>query len=284
MKNIEALPITALIPETAKSPIVIYESHAALRMAIVERNSIAALADWDLPGVYCLLYPVAADETFPIYVGQAPSGLRTRVLQHVGKKEDWIRALLIARDTTHGFHSAQVGWLEGRLWRQAFASARGTLVNKNEPKDETLPDYERAALEACIMPIRRVLRLLGYPLEAEDELPSPKDIVHKTFHGVTLSDLLTAGLLSAGQTLHFVAAGYSASATVEPSGKLLMDGKFYDTPSGAGQAIRHRATNGWEHWAVQNAQGNFMPLAEIRTKFVEAKAHHGAASEHPATS
>ena len=180
--------------------------------------------------------------------------------------------------TTHGFHSAQVGWLEGRLWRQAFASARSTLANKNEPKDETLPDYERAALEACILPIRRVLRQLGYPLQAEDELPSPKDIVHKTFHGVTLADLLGAHLLAAGQTLHFIAAGYSASATVEPSGKILMDGKSYDTPSGAGQAIRHRATNGWEHWAVQNAQGNFMPLAEIRTKFVEAKAHTAEAA------
>ena len=70
MASIEALPITALIPETAKSPIVIYESHAALRMAITERHSISGLTDWDLPGVYCLLYPVAADETFPIYVGQ----------------------------------------------------------------------------------------------------------------------------------------------------------------------------------------------------------------------
>ena len=278
MATLETLPITALIPEAAKSPIVIYESHAALRMAIAERHSISGLVDWDLPGVYCLLYPVAADGTFPIYVGQAPSGLRGRVFQHVSKKEDWIRALLIARDTTHGFHSAQVGWLEGRLWRQAFASARGTLVNRNEPKDETLPDYERAALEACILPIGRVLRLLGYPLEAEDDLPSPKDIVHKTFHGVTLADLLEAGLLSTGQTLHFIAAGYSASATVQPSGKLLMDGTAYDTPSGAGQVIRGRATNGWEHWAVQNAQGNFVPLAEIRTKFVEARAHTAEAA------
>jgi hypothetical protein len=112
MATVEALPITALILETAKSPIVIYESHAALRMAIAERHSISGLTDRDPLGVYCLLYPVAADETLPIYVGQAPSGLRTRVLQHVGKKEDWIRAILIARDTTHGFHSAQVGWLE----------------------------------------------------------------------------------------------------------------------------------------------------------------------------
>ncbi len=90
-----------------------------------------------------------------------------------------------------------------------------------------------------------------------------------------MADLLGAGLIAAGETLHFIAAGYSASATVEPSGKLLMNGKAYGTPSGAGQAIRGRATNGWEHWAVQNSQGNFVPLAEIRTKFVEARAHKG---------
>jgi hypothetical protein len=112
MATVEALPITAPIPETAKSPIVIYESHAALRIAIAERHSISGLTDWDLSGVYCLLYPVAADGTFSICVGQAPSGLRTRVPQRMSKMEDWIRALLVARDTTYGFHSAQVGWQE----------------------------------------------------------------------------------------------------------------------------------------------------------------------------
>jgi hypothetical protein len=78
---------------------------------------------------------------------------------------------------------------------------------------------------------------------------------------VTLAELLAAGLLTAGQTLHFIAAGYSASATVERAGKLLMNGR--------------------EHWAVPNARGNFVPLAEIRTKFVEARAHKAEGESRP---
>ncbi len=86
-------------------------------MAIVERDGVQALtADWDRPAVYLLLDRHEPDGTWGCYAGKAATGVRSRLLQHVAKKDHWHRALLVQRDTTFGFNSAQVGWLEGRLY------------------------------------------------------------------------------------------------------------------------------------------------------------------------
>ncbi len=112
----DVLPVTALLASEPGQPVIVFDGNAALRMAIVDRGSVLALDDvWDAPGVYLLLDPVAPDGSYGLYVGKAPAGLRHRLRQHARKKEHWVRALLVMRDTTHGWHSAQVGWLEGRL-------------------------------------------------------------------------------------------------------------------------------------------------------------------------
>ena len=35
----EALPLTVLLPDTAAEPIIMFDSHAALRLALVERDA-----------------------------------------------------------------------------------------------------------------------------------------------------------------------------------------------------------------------------------------------------
>lgn len=89
----DALPVTALVPDRPGEPIVIYEPQAALRIAIVERDFVGLLdTSWDVPGIYCLLYPINGGGRFEIYVGKAPMGLRNRVSQHVaGKADGWVR-------------------------------------------------------------------------------------------------------------------------------------------------------------------------------------------------
>ncbi len=73
-------------------------------------------------------------------------------------------------------------------------------TNKTQPRDETLPDYDRAVLETVVVPVARLLRLLGYPLSPRDEdLKAPS----KAHYGTTLQDLLAAGLLREGETLVF---------------------------------------------------------------------------------
>ena len=158
----DALPVTVLLAVEPGQPVVVLDGNAALRMAIVDRQSIGALDEgWDRPGVYLLLDPVALDGAYGAYVGKAPAGLRDRLRTHLRQKDHWSRAVLVIRDTTYGWDSAQVGWLEGRLYDLLDGATLATLANKQRPQDETVRPYDRAALEAATEPIAAILRLLG---------------------------------------------------------------------------------------------------------------------------
>ena len=162
----DQLPLSVLLPDDPGAPALIYDTTAALAMAVVDRGAVTELTGgWDAPGVYVLLDRHDSEGTWGCYVGKAPGGVRTRLGQHLRSRDHWCRALFIRRDTTFGFNSAHVGWLEGRLYDLHDAAADTRLHNGNRPSDETLPPYERAALESIVPPIRRVLRLLGYNTE-----------------------------------------------------------------------------------------------------------------------
>lgn len=80
--------------------------------------------DWDRPGVYVLIGSPSAGGVTPVFVSKANS-LRSRLSQHrVTPPIDWNRAVAVARDTTDGFHSAQVGYFEGRLANQLRTEAQ----------------------------------------------------------------------------------------------------------------------------------------------------------------
>jgi hypothetical protein len=81
---------------------------------------------------------------------------------------------------------------------------------------------------------------------------------------LTVRDLVAAGLLSPGQLLISGNSKYpDARCTVTADGLLEVDGKFYETPSGAGKAAtRRRAVNGWWFWRVENSEG--LRLRELR--------------------
>ena len=159
----------------------IYDQTAALHLAVVDRAAAPTLDEtWEVPGTYLLLEPVTEDGAWSAYVGKAPAGLRQRLMGHVRKTEKWVRAVLIQRDTTHGFNSTHTAWLEGRLYDLVTASASGTLSNSQRPGDDTLAPYDRQMLATTIDPIRRVLRLIG----CVSDLPT------------TLPGLLNAGVLS----------------------------------------------------------------------------------------
>ncbi|WP_324276375.1 hypothetical protein [Blastococcus brunescens] len=199
----DQLPLSVLLPEDAGAPALIYDTTAALAMAVVDRGAVAELTgDWDVPGVYVLLDRHDAEGTWGCYVGKAPGGVRTRLAQHLRSRDHWCRALLIRRDTTFGFNSAHVGWLEGRLYDLLDAAADTHLHNGNRPSDETLPPYERAALESIVPPIRRVLRLLGYDTESPDDQVAARPAARtrsNRFYGITVKQLLDVGLLTAGR-------------------------------------------------------------------------------------
>jgi hypothetical protein len=267
----DALPLTALIPETAADPVVLFDHFAALQVAVVERNYAMQInaADWDKPGVYILLDPPQADGSWGCYVGKAPGGLRTRLTAHLRGKDHWRRALLVQRDTTHGFNSAQVAWLEGRLYDLLDAAEDARLHNGNRPSDETLPPFERASLENAVTPVSRILRLLGYdPATADDTGTVATTTRTRTsrFVGITVEQIINAGLLVPGATLVSTNSVWPATATLNADGTITYDQRTYSTPSSAAAAVKDGNANGWEFWAVDDPTGK-TTLATLRARY-----------------
>ena len=77
--------------------------------------------------------------------------------------------------------------------------------------------------------------------------------------------LISEGLLKVGQTLTGRGRFSDVQATVLPDGSLQVGDKIYDSPSGAGRAVRKRSTNGWTFWDVD--AGNGIRLDDLRGQY-----------------
>ena len=279
MTEDHSLPITTLLPETAADPVILYDQHAALRFAIVERDHALRIsaAEWDRPGVYILLDPPSSDGSWGCYVGKAPAGIRTRLRDHLRNKDHWRRAVLIQRDTTFGFNSAQVAWLEGRLYDVLDAAEDARLHNGNRPSDETLPPFERASLENSVLPISRILRLIGYDPATADDTGTVSTTTKSTrtsrFYGITLRDIVNAGVLSPGTTVVSTNNAWPATAVLNADGTMTIDGMTCPTPSSAANAAKGGVgtANGWEFWATEDATGK-TALATYRARYLDSRA------------
>ena len=266
---------TVGVPEGTDGLIEIFEPSAALRMAVVERTQLRTIdeADWQEPGVYILLYRHRKRNTWEGYVGKA-TALRSRVLYHGNDKDrgSWYRALLIRRDTTHGFNSAQIAWLESRLHRKLTSSAEASLLNKQEPGNESLPTDEHW-LENVAPAVLRVLQMLGHnPAAADDDGGRSTDASRtRRTSTVTVADLVAAKLLSDGEDLVSTNSRWPANGRVTKAGTISHEGQTYDSPSSAAQAAKKGgAVNGWEFWSVERAAGK-VSLAELRAEFRSSK-------------
>ncbi|BDO43149.1 hypothetical protein [Cellulomonas sp. NTE-D12] len=273
--QVDLLLFQVLLPETVADPVVIYDQSAALRFAVVERAGITRLGvEWDQPGTYILLDPHDSEGAFGTYVGKAaPGGVRSRLMSHIKTKDHWTRVVIIQRDTTHGFNSAQVGWLEGRLYDLMQSSEFARLHNGNRPGDETLPLFERNMLEQAVPPIRRLLRLLGYDAAPADDSSAILDGRRsqqpsgKRHYGVALADMITAGALSVGTPLVSTNGAWPARAVVVADG-VEFAGITYPNPSTAATVVKlGGAANGWAFWAVEEPSGK-VPLATVRARYL----------------
>src|SRR5689334_15680206 len=218
------------MPASSAEPIILHIRSEALSMAVVNRESVANLdPSWDAIGVYILLWPIEADGRFTAYVGKVgQSTLRKRLYQHHRSKEGWVRALLVRRDTSDGFNSAETGWLEGRLTDLLTLAPLATPINRPD-KDASLPQYEREALDRMIRPIAAVLRVLGASPDTPDPAPpTTKARRRPRSYSETLSDLIDAGFLQVGARLRALYSGWDGSATVVEGGKLEVGGQVFD--------------------------------------------------------
>lgn len=267
-------PVSAVnvqIPGSATAPIVADFIAHALRVAYVHRRDIQSLRekDWQVPGVYLLM---TADGSGLVYVGKSIE-LRGRLLtHHRDPRLNWTRAMVCQRDTTHGFTSADIGYLEGRLAAELRAISGITVQEGREDLDVTSPPHVRIALDELLSSILAAVRLAGLDTYKDADLPEeegPADAVSplpgRSFAStIGLADLIGSGLIDAGAELFLSQGGTTARATVSSQGDIIVDGVAYRSPSRAAivaiNALREsaehvKASNGWTVWRVGGTNG-----------------------------
>lgn len=263
----DRLAFHVLVPAENNGTIDVYEQSAALRISIVDRAGAKHLAsEWDAPGVYILLDQHAADGSWGAYVGKAPAGIRTRMRNHLTNKDHWYRAILVKRDTTHGFNSAHTAWLEGRLFDLLDAAEKAKLSNQQRPGDDTLAPYDLPMLEAAVEPLARLLHLIGHDASTPRDEEGPTAKRSAKHHGVTLADLIRVGQLRGDEELVSTVSTVVAVAQLRVDGSIEHDGRRYQSPSAAAAAARGGPINGWAMWAVATPTGK-VRLATLRARY-----------------
>lgn len=271
----QVIPVNVQVPGLATAPVVADFVEHALRVAYVNRRDVKHLpeAEWAAPGVYVLL---TGDGSGQVYIGQAVS-LRQRLQQHAGKPRlGWQRAVAIKRDTSHGFNSAEIGYLEGRLSSEIAAIPGVVVVEGLKSQDNTLPPHLMLSLDALLVSMMAALRLAGVDTFKDADLPEEgsrrgngTSKTHTVING-TVADLLAAGLLRAGAELVLSQGGRTATASVSTSGELVVAGVAYRSPSRASAtALGMQSSNGWTTWHVGSMSGP--TLAQLRAQLPESE-------------
>jgi len=91
---------------------------------------------------------------------------------------------------------------------------------------------------------------------------------------VEVKDLVRAGLIDTGARLVARKGAWpDRDAVVLDSGLIEVDGKVFETPSGAGKQVKGRATNGWYFWTLEDGRRLVDVRATYRGRKLERDAH-----------
>lgn len=114
-------------------------------------------------GVYVLLGhdENSENETLLSYVGSS-SRLVDRLEQHVNDRDSkafWDRT--VAFTAIDSLNAAQAAWLEWSLIRLGNAQGLARMLNRIEPTEPTLSEFDRADMQAALPAILKILPLVG---------------------------------------------------------------------------------------------------------------------------
>jgi hypothetical protein len=74
-------------------------------------------------------------------------------------------------------------------------------------------------------------------------------------------------LLSSGAQIKATYKGKEILAAIDENGKILLNGKSFNSPSSAGVSVIDRSTvNGWRFWKYRNPEGKWVVLTELLKK------------------
>ncbi len=157
-------------------------------------------------------------------------------------------------------------WL-GETGKRAALEQRDVLLLNRYVREKGADGWNEARIATRTEKLISDLLKVWPAPEGHLGLPQHEAVV--TF-SVSLADLVSEGLLVAGQTLFGHGKYSSARATVLADGTLQVGEQVFQTPSGAGKEIRGRATNGWGFWRTE-AKGD----ASLRDLRIEYSDHVG---------
>lgn len=255
-------PVNVQIPSDAEAPVIADFVEHALRVAYIDRTHLANLpaADWDSPGIYVLL---TGDGTGRVYVGQARR-IRARLMQHnSNEKLPWTRAVAVKRDTTDGFNTAEIGYLEGRVSAELAALTGIKVIEGQRSGDDTLPKHLMLSLDAFVKSILAALRLSGVNLarnnrddDNDDPAQTNESRTTRTTFAVKFEELVSGGLIRAGETLYLKQGNKERHGTVTADGEIVVRGVAYKSPSAAAaNALEVPSCNGWITWHIGKLNG-----------------------------
>lgn len=93
----------------------------------------------------------------------------------------------------------------------------------------------------------------------------PRDLDEEAEHLVEATNgRPLAGLVDRRYKLRASYKGKHYRARLRVDGRIRFAKKVYNTPSGAGKAVRHKATDGWSFWRYERAPGDWVKLKELR--------------------
>jgi Restriction Enzyme Adenine Methylase Associated len=264
--------VTFAVPGSSATPMAVQVAHSGLRMVLVSRESISLLDEsWKRLGVYFLLGAADNPDRYCAYVGEVgKSTLVQRIKQHADKKDEkknwWSRALLI-KSASDEFDSAEIGWLEGRLYDVLNNAVACELMNGNRPGDSSPSAEMKQILERYVEPIMASLRALGASPDTVDQKPERKGRKKPKRYSESVSDLLAAGLLKPETVLQPLRQNVTQTARVLADGRLEVGGKAYDSLSAAAKAVTGTvAEAGWDFWGAPSGTGGFVPLGQLRDR------------------
>jgi hypothetical protein len=290
-------PVTFDVPASSAEPINVRVGHSGLRMVLVNRESVGLLDSetWGVLGLYFLIGPSAdgKPDRYLTYVGEV--GRRTllmRLKEHVLRKAWWSRALVIASSADVGFNSAEIGWLEGRLYDVLKNAAACDVDNKGRPGDNSLVPQDRALLERYVEPVMAALRACGVSPDTTDQKPPPPPSARRRVYRESVKDLIDAGILTAGTVLTPLRASLVQTAIVLPDGTLKVADQVFASVSAAAQAVSgNTAEAGWNFWGAPSGSGGHASLATLREHLRDDGAttspappdssHEGAVADSP---
>ncbi|SFR83571.1 Uncharacterized conserved protein, contains ParB-like and HNH nuclease domains [Agromyces sp. CF514] len=137
--------------------------------------------------------------------------------------------------------------------REAFREHDTMLLTSRLLTTTAGGDWDEDAIDARTqVMIEELLRIWPVPVGHVGEVVDP---IAKEADTTDLKDLLVAGVLAPGTRLAPRPGAYAETeAVLRSDGSLEVDGKKFDTPSGAAKHVRGGATNGWYFWRLADGR------------------------------